>query len=167
MFDVLNAVACATQNFTQQRGGMSQKQRDALTRNPDMLDPITAGLTGTGVTTSGPLAKTSTPPVTRRTFFLESKIMEAEKRCRGPRLPVVYAECEDELDLSQSGHQFYTNRLCKDGFDVRLDWRFMPLPNLFVPPAVQRRLRNFNPPDMGRSGEVTRCQLPRNGVMRR
>jgi hypothetical protein len=59
--------------------------------------------------------------------------MEAEKRCRGPRLPVVCAECEDELDLSRSRHQFYTNRLCKDGFDVRPDWRFMPLPNLFCP----------------------------------
>jgi hypothetical protein len=41
--------------------------------------------------------------------------MEAEKRYRGPRLPVVCAECEDELDLSRSGHQFCTNRLCKDG----------------------------------------------------
>jgi hypothetical protein len=58
--------------------------------------------------------------------------MEAEKRYRGPRLPVVCAECEDELDLSRSGHQFCTNRLCKDGFDVRPDWRFMPLPNLLT-----------------------------------
>ena len=30
---------------------------------------VALGLTGTGVTTSGPLAKTSTPPVTRRIFF--------------------------------------------------------------------------------------------------
>jgi hypothetical protein len=36
-----------------------------------------------------------------------------------------------------------------------------------VPPAAQRRLRNFNPPDMGRSGEVIKYQLPRNGVMQR
>ena len=101
--------------------------------------------------------------------------MEAEKRYRGPRLPVVCAECEDELDLSRSGHQFCTNRLCKDGFDVRPDWRFMPLPNLLTKSksyneracALQRRLRNFNPPDMGRSGEVIRYQLQRNGVMQR
>ena len=99
--------------------------------------------------------------------FFREQIMEAEKHYRGPRLPAVCAECEDEFGLSRSGHQFCTNRLCKDGFDVRLDWRFMPLPNLFVPPAVQRRLRNFNPPDTGRSGEVIRYQLPRNGVMQR
>jgi hypothetical protein len=39
-----------------------------------------------------------------------------------PRLPVVCAECEDELSLSRSGHQFCTNHLCRDGFDVRPDW---------------------------------------------
>ena len=33
----------------------------------------------------------------------------------------------------------------------------------FVPSPVQRRLRNFNPPDMGRSGEVIRYRKPRNG----
>ena len=48
--------------------------------------------------------------------------MEVEEYYRGPRLPDVCAECEDELGLSRSGHQFCTNRLCKDGFDVRPDW---------------------------------------------
>ena len=50
--------------------------------------------------------------------------MEVEEYYRGPRLPDVCAECEDELGLSRSGHQFCTNRLCKDGFDVRPDWRW-------------------------------------------
>ena len=53
--------------------------------------------------------------------------MEVEEYYRGPRLPDVCAECEDELGLSRSGHQFCTNHLCKDGFDVRPNWRFMPL----------------------------------------
>ena len=62
--------------------------------------------------------------------FFREQIMEAEKHYRGPRLPAVCAECEDEFGLSRSGHQFCTNRLCKDGFDVRPAWRFMPPPNI-------------------------------------
>jgi hypothetical protein len=55
--------------------------------------------------------------------------MEVEEYYRELRLPDVCAECEDELGLSRSVHQFCTNHLRKDGFDVRPDWRFMPLPN--------------------------------------
>ena len=35
-------------------------------------------------------------------------------------LPFFCAECGDEFVLSPSGHPFCANRLCRDGFDVRL-----------------------------------------------
>jgi len=36
-----------------------------------------------------------------------------------PWLPIVCAECGDELVFSPSGHQLCANRLCRDGFDVK------------------------------------------------
>ena len=86
------------------------------------------GLTGQGDYLR-PLAKT-TNSAGRSAEFFGKQIMEVEEYYRGPRLPDVCAECEDELGLSRSGHQFCTNRLCKDGFDVRPDWRFMVLQQL-------------------------------------
>jgi hypothetical protein len=53
--------------------------------------------------------------------------MGAEERYRGPRLSDVCAECGNELVLSRSGHQFCANGLCREGFDIRPDWRLMPL----------------------------------------
>ena len=81
--------------------------------------------------------------------------MEAEKRYRGPRLPVV---CERVR--CQAGLAIYA---ATKPFNGRAKATMKEL----VPPAVQRRLRNFNPPDMGRSGEVIRYQLARNGVIQR
>jgi hypothetical protein len=81
--------------------------------------------------------------------------MEAEKRYRGPQLPVV---CERVR--CQAGLAIYA---ATKPFNGRAKATMKEL----VPPAVQRRLRNFNPPDMGRSGEVIRYQLARNGVMQR
>jgi hypothetical protein len=49
--------------------------------------------------------------------------MIAKGHSRGRRLPFICAECGDELMLSPSGHYFCANRLCKDGFDIRPDWR--------------------------------------------
>ena len=49
--------------------------------------------------------------------------MEAGEYDIGPLLPFC-AECGDELILSRSGHQFCANHRCRDGFDVRPDWRF-------------------------------------------
>jgi hypothetical protein len=34
------------------------------------------------------------------------------------------------LVLSRSGHRFCANHLCKEGFDIKPDWRAMPLPAL-------------------------------------
>ena len=84
--------------------------------------------------------------------FFREQIMEAEKHYRGPRLPAVCAECEDELGLSRSGHQFCTNRLCKDGFDVRPDWRFMPLPNIVTKRKSDKAFsaRSIKKPNLGR-----------------
>jgi hypothetical protein len=65
-------------------------------------------------------------PVTRR--FFESKIMEAEKHYQRQRPRAICAECGDELVLSRSGHRFCANHLCKEGFDIKPDWRAMPLP---------------------------------------
>jgi hypothetical protein len=39
-------------------------------------------------------------------------------------LHLFCAECGDELVLSPSGHQLCANRLCRDGFDVRLMSQF-------------------------------------------
>ena len=41
--------------------------------------------------------------------------MEVEEYYRGPRLPDVCAECEDELGLSRSGHQFAPTVCAKTG----------------------------------------------------
>jgi len=56
--------------------------------------------------------------------------MEAERYNRVSQLPFVCAQCGNELVLTASGHQFCVNRLCKDGFDAKPDWRFVTLLNL-------------------------------------
>jgi hypothetical protein len=48
-----------------------------------------------------------------------------DKKQNRVSLLTVCAECGDALVLSPSGHQLCANRLCKDGFDVRPDWRLM------------------------------------------
>jgi len=56
--------------------------------------------------------------------------MAAKEHNRRRQLPFICAECGEELVLSSSGHYFCANRLCKDGFDVRPDWRLMTQINL-------------------------------------
>jgi hypothetical protein len=58
--------------------------------------------------------------------------MEAWEYDREPRLPFVCAECGDELVLTSSGHQFCANRCCRDGFEVRPDWRLVSAVELLV-----------------------------------
>jgi hypothetical protein len=98
------------------------------------ITQLSAGIVALGLAGQGqpPSARSLNHQLRRSLggFFLESRVMEVEEYYRGPRLPDVCAECEDELGLSRSGHQFCTNRLCKDGFDVRPDWRFMLLQQL-------------------------------------
>jgi len=56
--------------------------------------------------------------------------MEAKERDRRKRLPIACAECGDELVLTPSGHYLCVNRLCKDGFDVKLNWQLSTLLDL-------------------------------------
>ena len=67
--------------------------------------------------------------------------MEAEKRYRGPQLPVVCerVRCQAGLAIDAATEPF--NGTAKATMKE------------LVPPPAQRRLRNFNPPDIGRSGE--------------
>ena len=52
--------------------------------------------------------------------------MEVEEYNIWPQVPAVCAECGDDLVLSRSGHHFCANQLCRDGFDIRPDWRLVP-----------------------------------------
>ena len=61
---------------------------------------------------------------------MEGKAMGAWEYDQGPRLPFVCAGCGDELILTSSGHQFCANRWCKDGFDIRPDWRLVSVVEL-------------------------------------
>ena len=56
--------------------------------------------------------------------FLKEKFVDLDEHTIVPWLPIVCAECGDELVLSPSGHQLCANRLCKEGFDVRLMSQF-------------------------------------------
>ena len=101
------------------------------------------GLTGTGGNGLALRSLVIVNSAGHPAVFFREQIVKAEKHNRGLRLRAVCDGCGDDLVLSRSGHQFCTNRLCKDGFDLEL-----------VTSPVQRRLRNFNPPDIGRSGET-------------
>lgn len=56
--------------------------------------------------------------------FLKEKFVDLDEHTIVPWLPIVCAECGDELVLSPSGHQLCANRLCREGFDVRLMSQF-------------------------------------------
>ncbi len=56
--------------------------------------------------------------------FLKEKFVDLDEFTIVPWLPMVCAECGDELVLSPSGHQLCANRLCKEGFDVRVVSQF-------------------------------------------
>lgn len=55
---------------------------------------------------------------------MKEKFVDLDEHTIVPWLPTVCAECGDELVLSRSGHQLCANRLCKEGFDVRLMSQF-------------------------------------------
>ena len=63
--------------------------------------------------------------------------MEARAYNRPSGPPFVCAGCGDELVLTSSGHQFCANRWCKDGFDVRPDWRLVTMLDLIEERKVQ------------------------------
>jgi hypothetical protein len=56
--------------------------------------------------------------------FLKEEFVDLDEFTIVPWLPMVCAECGDELVLSPSGHQLCANRLCKEGFDVRVVSQF-------------------------------------------
>jgi hypothetical protein len=56
--------------------------------------------------------------------FLKEEFVDLDEHTIVPWLPIVCAECGDELVLSPSGHQLCANRLCKEGFDVRVVSQF-------------------------------------------
>ena len=56
--------------------------------------------------------------------FLKEEFVDLDEFTIVPWLPIVCAECGDELVLSPSGHQLCANRLCKEGFDVRVVSQF-------------------------------------------
>lgn len=55
---------------------------------------------------------------------MKEKLMDLDEYTIVPWLPIVCAECGDELVLSPSGHELCANRLCKEGFDVRVVSQF-------------------------------------------
>jgi hypothetical protein len=60
----------------------------------------------------------------RRVLFLKENSVDLDEHPIERLLPFFCLECGDEFVLSPSGHQFCANRLCRDGFDVRVDSQF-------------------------------------------
>jgi hypothetical protein len=56
--------------------------------------------------------------------FLEEDSVDLDEHPIDRLLPFFCIECGDEFVLSPSGHQLCANRLCRDGFDVRLVSQF-------------------------------------------
>ena len=78
------------------------------------------GLSDGGGTWRAALANTSQTRRSSGGFFLKENFVDLDEFTIVPWLPMVCAECGDELVLSRSGHQLCANRLCKEGFDVRV-----------------------------------------------
>ena len=125
------------------RPGRSVVLKAPIKTKPSAAIVAAGGLTGTGGNGLALRSLVIVNSAGHPAVFFREQIVKAEKHNRGLRLRAVCDGCGDDLVLSRSGHQFCTNRLCKDGFDLEL-----------VTSPVQRRLRNFNPPDIGRSGET-------------
>jgi hypothetical protein len=75
---------------------------------------------------AGP-ANNLNPPLTRR-VFLEEEFVDLDEHRLAQWLRIVCAECGDDLILSPSGHQLCANRICREGFDVRVVPQFAARP---------------------------------------
>lgn len=69
--------------------------------------------------------------------IFKSKAVVGEKHDGRLRPTFICAGCGDELVLTSSGHQFCANRWCKEGFDVRPDWRMTVLIELLTEEAKE------------------------------